>query len=439
MTTTRRAARIISVGGGKGGVGKSLIAGNLGVAMAQEGARVVIVDTDLGAANQHTLFGIDRPGPTIQGLFEHTISTLEQAIIPSGVPNLDLVPGIAAAVGAADISLAQKAQLIGEICALPAEVIIVDVGAGVSFNVLDLFDVAELRLVVMTPQLTSLQNAYAFIKGAVFRELKRAAQTSAQVALIEESPEASQQMLRMKDLLERLEKADPALGDRVRTALSCFGARLLGNQVFDVKERTTVFAISRMLNDFLGVEAPVLGCLRSTRAVHDSVRLRRPYLLEETSEESASVLRETAKVLLREKVDDLRAARERVREAGAAPVTQDVPPSPEIPEMLASYQRSQLRVRVKCEATLVFAGGAVPVQVRDVSEGGALLGIDRPPWVDARAVLVVSMLADRPSLPCLVRHASSEEKRAGVQFVGEKELVQRVVAELKQRYRSEEP
>ena len=53
--------RIITVGGGKGGVGKSIVSSNLAVAMAQNGSKVVLVDCDLGAANQHVLFGIDRP------------------------------------------------------------------------------------------------------------------------------------------------------------------------------------------------------------------------------------------------------------------------------------------------------------------------------------------------------------------------------------------
>lgn len=439
MTTSRRAARIISVGGGKGGVGKSLVAGNLGVAMAQEGARVILVDADLGAANQHTLFGVDRPGPTIHGLFERSISTLDQAVIPSGVPNLDLIPGSSGAVGAADLSPDQKAQLIQEICALPAEVVIIDVGAGVSFTVLDLFDLGELRLAVLTPQLTSLQNAYAFLKGAVFRELRRVAQTSAQVALVEESPEAGQPMRRMKDLLERAEKEDPEFCGRLRAALGGFGARLIGNQIFDPKEKAALFAVSRMLDDFLGIQAPVLGCLRSTRALHDSVRLRRPFLLDAASEESASVLREIGKALLRESVDELRNARAAVRAVEVAPAAPEEPQGPELQEVLTSYQRSQDRVPIRCEATLVFAGGAVPVQILDVSEGGALVDIDRPPPAEARAVLVVSAIEDRPSLPCLVRHVSPEKKRAGVEFMGEKELVQRVVAELQRRYRSAEP
>lgn len=441
MATVKRAERIISVGGGKGGVGKSLVAGNLGVAMAQEGARVILVDADLGAANQHTLFGIDRPGPTIQGLFQRSISTLDQAIIPSGVPNLELIPGSSGAVGAADISPAQKAQLVREICALPADVVIIDVGAGVSFNVIDLFDLGELRLAVLSPQLPSMQNAYAFLKGAAFRELHRVAQTSAQAALIEESPEAGQPMRRMKDLLDRAAKEDPELCGRLRAALAGFGARLVGNQIFDLKEKGAVFAISRMLSDFLSIEAPVLGCLRSTRALHDSVRLRRPFLLEATNEESASVLREIAKALLRENVEALRAAREALRAVEvAAPAAADADsPGGELGEVLDSYQRSQARVRVQCEATLVFAGGAVPVQVLDISEGGALVGIERPPPVEARAVLVVSSIPERPSLPCLVRRTSPDEKRAGVQFVGERKLVLRVVAEVKQRFRSDAP
>jgi len=85
-----RPGRVVSVGGGKGGVGKSVVAANLAVAMAQRGARVVLVDADLGAANQHTLFGIARPGPGVEAFLDGSLAELAQAEVESGVPGLRL-------------------------------------------------------------------------------------------------------------------------------------------------------------------------------------------------------------------------------------------------------------------------------------------------------------------------------------------------------------
>ena len=151
--------RIISVGGGKGGVGKSVVSANLAVAMAQAGARVVLVDGDLGAPNQHTLFGLTRPGPGLEAFLSGATETLAAVALPTLVPGLSLVPGAGGEVGTANLPTARKLKLIRHLRSLDADVVMVDVGAGVSFNVLDLFDAADLKVVVTTPQLTSAQNA----------------------------------------------------------------------------------------------------------------------------------------------------------------------------------------------------------------------------------------------------------------------------------------
>ena len=95
------AKRVITVGGGKGGVGKSIVASNLALAIAQTGSRVVLVDCDLGAANQHVLFGIDRPKPGIQALLDHKIESLDQGLTPTHHPNLHLMAGTWASGGVA--------------------------------------------------------------------------------------------------------------------------------------------------------------------------------------------------------------------------------------------------------------------------------------------------------------------------------------------------
>ena len=154
-------------------MGKSVIAANLAVYFARAGASTILVDADLGAANLHTLFDLRRSGRTLNELFTHEIDSLEDAAVEVGVPNLRLIAGSSATAGAANLNHAQKLRLIRQVQALRADVVIIDVGAGISFNVIDLFNAADLRLLVITPQLTSVQNAYGFLKAAVFRIARR--------------------------------------------------------------------------------------------------------------------------------------------------------------------------------------------------------------------------------------------------------------------------
>ncbi|MEM7675617.1 MAG: P-loop NTPase, partial [Myxococcota bacterium] len=174
MTEQRR---IIAVGGGKGGVGKSIVAVNLAVVMAQLGRTVALVDADLGSANQHTMLGIDRPGPSLYGVIRGEIPHLRHALMRTAVPNLLLVPGAGAIPGSANLSEHNRHRLLEEIRSLPVDVTIVDVGAGISFEVIDMYILADQRIVVVLPQLTSFQNAYSFLKSAVHRTVYRCADT----------------------------------------------------------------------------------------------------------------------------------------------------------------------------------------------------------------------------------------------------------------------
>lgn len=304
----KQAARIVSVGGGKGGVGKSLIAANVGVAMAQAGARVIVVDADLGAANQHTLFGIDRPGVTLQGLFTHQIQHLGQAAVPSGVRGLSVIPGSGAVAGAANVNHGQKLRLMNEIRKLDADVVVIDVGAGVSYNVLDLFEVADVRLVVSTPQLTAIQNAYSFLKGAVHRVLRETAKQFGAVELFD-AEISGKDTDRVGQWVGQTRRLFPTLAAAFEAQLDCFGVRLIGNQLFAPHESRVLGCVSRMTEDFLKLRAPVLGSFKASRALHDSVSKRRPYLLDAQNEDAAVTFRQIGMSVLTEDVGALRAGR----------------------------------------------------------------------------------------------------------------------------------
>ena len=298
---SRVAERIISVGGGKGGVGKSVVATNLAVAMAEEGKEVVLVDADLGAANLHTLLGLDKPGPTLQSFLEHEVESLEMARVATRVPRLSLVRGAGAVPGAANINHGQKMRLLRNIASLEAQVIIVDVGAGSAYNQLDLFDMADQKLVVMTPQLTSLQNAYGFVKGAVYRVLTAILRPYGFEELLDNT-KATAETARLGGLLKDAYACSPKMKAEVLEALVNFRLRLFGNQVIDPKEGVAFRAVGKMMADFLGISAPLLGFARATRGVHDSVNRRKPFLLDAKTEETAIAMREAAHVLLEEAV-----------------------------------------------------------------------------------------------------------------------------------------
>ncbi|HSF03844.1 MAG TPA: P-loop NTPase, partial [Solirubrobacterales bacterium] len=170
------APRIWAVGGGKGGVGKSVVAASLAAAIAGTGRRCAVIDADLGAANLHTLLGISRPARTLAHLLTGEVASLAELMVQTSVPNLWLVSGDQALLEMANPKHSQKEMLLRHIRRLDVDEVLLDLGAGSAFNVLDFFLLARRGLVVVTPEPTAIENAEHFLKAAFYRSLRVATQ-----------------------------------------------------------------------------------------------------------------------------------------------------------------------------------------------------------------------------------------------------------------------
>jgi flagellar biosynthesis protein FlhG len=275
--------RIISVGGGKGGVGKSLVSTNLAVTIANAGHEVVLCDLDLGAANLHLMLGLTHPRPGITTLLSGE-GELEDALTPTSIPRLRLLAGTGGTVAAANINHAQKLRIIRKLRTLTAAYVVVDVGAGVGYNALDFFELGQQRIIVATPQVTSMHDAYAFLKGAVLRTLRHHSMRSPQADLLEPAL-ASKEGEKVKDLLLRIREHDDAFADKVVQILKQFGAYLIGNQVGDPSQVGVLNAVSKMVEDYLGIALPILGWIPQAPRLAESVNERKPLMARLTQGE----------------------------------------------------------------------------------------------------------------------------------------------------------
>ncbi len=158
-------AKIITVTSGKGGVGKTNISLNLSLALASAGHRVCLFDADLGMANVNILTGIF-PEYGLEMVMGGDKELRD--IMIRDFQGVDIIPGSSGVEQMADLTPAQARTLIQSFLELDAyDYFIFDTSAGISAQVLAFCRASQEILVVITPEPTSLTDAYSLIKVLV--------------------------------------------------------------------------------------------------------------------------------------------------------------------------------------------------------------------------------------------------------------------------------
>lgn len=277
--TKARARRIIAVGGGKGGIGKSLVSANLGIALAQRGAKVILVDVDLGGANLHTCLGVPQPKVSLSDFVDRRVNRLEDVVVPTGLDRLSIVSGALDTLDAANPKHGQKAKLIRHLRGLDVDYVLLDLGAGTSFNVLDFFLVADLGIVVLLPEPTSIENAYRFIKSAFFRRLQGSSDDGfAELVGKALAPRAGAPTRTPWDVVNELRAQSPEEAVRLEQALNGFRPWLVVNQARTRADFDVGPTVAAAWKKFFGLELGYLGAVSYDDAVWQAVRSRRPLL-----------------------------------------------------------------------------------------------------------------------------------------------------------------
>lgn len=159
----RSMTRTLSVTSGKGGVGKTTTVANLAYCLSQKGQKVLILDGDLGMANVDIMFGM-RTQASIHDVLNGSRSLAE--IITTVSKGIDLIPGGSGVYGLHNLNYSQRQSLLNQVGELDNQydVMLIDTAPGIDDNVLYLNSAAQEILLVVTPDPSSLTDAYALIK-----------------------------------------------------------------------------------------------------------------------------------------------------------------------------------------------------------------------------------------------------------------------------------
>jgi len=294
LTAPRGLRRVIAVGGGRGGVGKSIVATNLAVYLAQLGRSVVLVDADPVGAELHTLLGLDASIPAKGSAAPAPQATRDEdddaelESVPTPVPGLSLLPQTYRVGSTIPTRPGRKAHFVEAARKLDVDYIVMDLGAGTGPATLDLFLGADLGVTVTTPEPPSVEAVYRFFRASFQRVVRRLLVSDRfRMRIAERAQSELGPLPSPQELTRVLMRYDANLGRMAAVELARLRPRLVVNGTRLRTDTDLGVTMGEMSKRYLGVAVDYLGYVEHDDAVWLSVRKSRPLLIDNPTSKSA--------------------------------------------------------------------------------------------------------------------------------------------------------
>ncbi len=274
-------ARIVAVASGKGGVGKSLVAANVGIFLATLGKRVVLVDCSFGAPNLHLFAGVTRPLHSLaEGLIVDGPHRLADIAVNTAVPGLSLIGASFDPIAMAHPSAAVVAAIVAQCAELAADYVVLDVGSGIGDAAIELFLSADIGVLVTAPDPTVVELTHRFVRAAFIKRLQQRGLGHLVDAIVRPARELESGIPSALEIyLQAVADQSPDL-EKLRTAILEFSPHLVVNSARSKSDIEMGRALAVAARRRLGTPIQYLGHLEYDEAVWASTRRRRPLLIE---------------------------------------------------------------------------------------------------------------------------------------------------------------
>lgn len=265
--------RIVTIGGGKGGIGKSFVAAGMARSLAHRGTRVLVVDLDLGGANLHAWFGQPPVRDQDLGTFlQRGGPELEELIVRGPMEGLSLIPGASSNLGAPNLKYAVKRKVIQRLRRLSYDWIILDLAAGSNYNTLDFFLLGTRHVLVTSPERTSVENAYRFLRASLLRTLRGASGNHGFQNALRQAEALGKSHGNVRQLIAWLAETDPQAQQAMTALLDQLNISLIMNQIWDTAELKMAKQMKLAASRHLHVDLTILGPIRYDTAVIRELR-----------------------------------------------------------------------------------------------------------------------------------------------------------------------
>jgi len=251
-------AEIISIASGKGGVGKSFFAANLAISISKYDSSVLVVDGDLGGANLHSFLGLKAQGKGIYSFLKENFR-IEDVIINSPV-GVDFIGGSSDVLGMAHINNFEKLKILNHLKRSSYKYVVMDLGAGTSYNMIDFFNFSDKKILIMNSEPTSIENSYGFLKIALYRKIERQLFKDPRLENIcNKLRSRSLNYQSVNDILEELDRIDSNLPKQVIDIVENYRVGLVLNMLKFKKELNIFYGFENVAKKYLRISVEKLG------------------------------------------------------------------------------------------------------------------------------------------------------------------------------------
>jgi flagellar biosynthesis protein FlhG len=293
----KRGPRIWTVASGKGGVGKTFISTSIAITLTKLGHSVVILDLDLSGANVHTALGLNPSHMNIRHFFEG-VKSLQELVIPTPHHNLSYVQGFWDSWSPTDICADQVDQLIPEINKLRADYVIIDVGAGALEANLHLFKSAHEKILVTSPEPTSIEKTYRFLESYMCHSLKENATPEAFNSMISTLRSHRQRTLATPFSFRSYLKETTGIHYDFFDSLTASPVRLVVNSTRALSHTELGLSMKSVCNKYYDLGIDFIGNIDYDNAVWQSIKMREPVLIAQPFTPLAGQFLATCKQLI---------------------------------------------------------------------------------------------------------------------------------------------
>jgi flagellar biosynthesis protein FlhG len=261
------------IGGGKGGTGKSFLTGNIGILLARQGFKTLLIDADLGAPNLHTIIGLSNPAISLSDFLNKRVTTLQETVLEMPIHNLFLISGARNKLDIANLAHEQKMKMLRAILRLDYDYILLDLGTGTSFNTIDFFTLSDSGIFVCIPEPTSIENTYRLIRSVYVRKIRQVLKIDRFRNLAEEAEARNPDAIihNPEYLLDTLKDIDPEEGRIIERILKAFQFKLVLNQIRRQDNPKIGVLICKIIEKHLGLKIQFIGNVSFDERVHEAV------------------------------------------------------------------------------------------------------------------------------------------------------------------------